>query len=215
VLLTATVVAAGCSKLRTTGALQALNSPAAPPNPGEDPPATVSERTRIARLTKAHLADAYVDPQRVGAWLAALGASPRSLLELSRCLVAAKAAGALAVKGPDACYDEFMEAVSPGLPGAPGVGHLKALASPEAGVELDVERFLANARALESTLTTFEQLVGREPLPEDDLVDGIANGTRRAAAYVQTRKWSGRRAARAAIVISGGGSTGAFSAGLV
>jgi len=215
-LMAATAVAAGCSKLRTTGALRALNAPAAPANPGEDPPVAVSQRTRIARLTKAQLADSYLDPQRVGGWLAALGARPKPLVDLSRCLVDVKAAGAQAVKGPDACYDEFMEAVSPGLPGAPDVAHLKTLANPEAGRELDVERFLANARALASSLASFEQIVGRGPLPEEDLVGGLADGTRRAAAYVQARSWR-RSVTRpsSAIVISGGGSTGAFSAGLV
>ncbi|HET9597210.1 MAG TPA: patatin-like phospholipase family protein, partial [Anaeromyxobacteraceae bacterium] len=58
------------------------------------------------------------------------------------------------------------------------------------------------------------RMVGRGPLPADELGAGIAEGAGRAAAYVEARRW--RRDPRrpsTAIVLSGGGANGAFSAG--
>ena len=200
----------GCSALsamRTKGALSQLNGTASPP----DPSLQVPLATRIARLAKSHLADAYVDPQRVAGWMAALGDEPGPLTNLVACLATAPA------DEIPSCYDGLAPDLAGMLPKPPStMDVLKTRTSPEAEVELDVERFTANTRALGSTLAALQQLIGRGDLPPDDVRRGIADGTHRAAAYITSRQWH-RSVTRpsTAIVLSGGAANGAFSAGLL
>lgn len=207
--LALTLGAAGCSVLRTKGALQSLNGASEPP----DPKNVVSLQTRIARLVKAHLADSYFDPERAAGWMVALGGDSASLETLSCCIVAAASDA-----GPEGdCYDDFMRA-SEGRVAAPPSQFevLKKLTNPEVALELDAERLLGNARALGSSLAAMERMVGRGPLPREELRAGIAEGANRAAAYVRKRAWK-RNVMRptTAIVLSGGAANGAFSAGLL
>jgi predicted acylesterase/phospholipase RssA len=200
--------AMGCSALRTKGALQALNGTSSPP----DPKYQVTLSTRVARLAKGHLADAYVDPARAAGWMAALGHAPAPLERLAGCIVSA----ATALGPEEACYDAFMRDTAGVIPPPARWDALAARASAEVGLELDAERFLANARALGASLAALERMVGRGPLPPDALRAGLAEGADRAAAYVRARSWR-RNLARpsTAVVLSGGGANGAFSAGLL
>jgi predicted acylesterase/phospholipase RssA len=204
--------APGCSDLRTTGAIRALSGTAAPP----DHRYQATLETRIARLAKGQLADAYVDPARAGGWMLALGAAPAPLEDLQRCLV--EAPGAPETEG--ACHGAFLREVGALVP-PPGAADLYRVADANLGTaafaqELDAERFLANGRALGAALATLERMVGRGPLPAGAVRAGLAEGARRAAAYVGARSW--RRDPRrptTAVVLSGGGANGAFSAGFV
>jgi len=204
------VVQPGCSALstlRTKGALRQLNGTSHPPDPSLRTPL----RVRIARLTKSHLADAYVDRQRAAAWMDALGAEPTPLTKLVACL------GTAIGDETPACHSGLtidLEGVLPAPPSTMDV--LKARTSPEAAAELDAERFVANTRALGSTLAALERMIGRGALPASELRQGIADGARRAATYVAARDWH-RDVERpsTAIVLSGGAANGAFSAGLV
>lgn len=206
-----------CSWLRTPAVLKELNGTSGPPDPNAP---KIGLATRIARLTKAHLADAYVEPSRVAVWFTALGGKPDALVGLMTCIVevsnqpdAIKATG----KSLRGCYDDFMAQASESLPPIPSsMNPLKTRTGPEASVELDVERFLGNARGLGSSLAALQQLVGRDPLPASDVTQGILEGTRRAAAYIKVRNWH-RSVSRptTAIVVSGGAANGAFSAGII
>lgn len=206
----AAAVLAGCGALRTPALLEQLNGTSAP-EPGAP---RVKLATRVARLAKGHMADAYVDPRRVGGWLRAAGGAPAPLLALVRCLAGEGSFD------PAPCYADFMAQAASGAFGLPrppaSLDAIRSRESPEAGAELDAERFLANARALAASLATLEKLAGRGRLPEADLSEGLAEGTRRAAEYVERRSWH-RSVQRptTALVMSGGAANGAFSAGVV
>jgi len=206
---------AGCPWLRTPGVLKALNGTSGPADPNAP---KIDLATRIARLTKAHLADAYVEPGRVAEWLDALGQKPGPVTDLVSCLVKVRdQPSAGAGQTLRQCYDAFTSRASASLPPVPtSMNPLKTRTNPEVGLELDVERILANTRALGASLAALQQLVGRGPLLATDLESGIAEGTRRAAAYIKARSWR-RSVSRptTAIVMSGGAANGAFSAGLV
>ena len=210
-LLIGALVLCSCAMLRTPALLQELNKSGGPPGPGTP---KIDLSTRIARLAKSHMGDSYVDPARVAAWFSAMGQAPDLLTELICCLVSPPGFD------PEPCYSGFMDAVSAGkwgLPPPPSViDALKDRTSPQAGEELDAERFIANALGLASSLATLEKLAGRGPLPKVDLDKGIGAGTDRAAKYITSRTW--RRSAirpTTAVVLSGGAANGAFSAGLI
>lgn len=205
----ATALLAACSALRTPALLEELNGTSAPTGAPRAPLAT-----RISRLAKSHLADAYIHPERVAGWLRVAGETPAPLLKLVRCL------NGEGLFDPGPCYADFMAQAAAGAFGLPrppaSLDAIKNRESVEAGAELDAERFLANARALAASLATLEQLAGRGRLPEADLAQGLAEGTRRAAEYIAQRRWH-RSVARptTAIVMSGGAANGAFSAGVI
>jgi predicted acylesterase/phospholipase RssA len=203
------VGASGCSILRTKGALESLGGKSDPP----DPKYQVSLKTRIARLAKAHLADSYFDTERVSGWMVGLGGSQAPVERLTRCIVnAATDAGA-----EGNCYSDFMnETANTVAPPPRQFDVLKTRTNPEVTLELDSERFIANARALGASLAAMERMIGRGPLPPETLRAGVAEGANRAAAYVKKRTW--RRSVQrptTAVVLSGGAANGAFSAGLV
>jgi predicted acylesterase/phospholipase RssA len=210
-LIIGTLALCSCSMLRTPALLQEINRPEGPAGSGT---LEMDLATRIARLTKSHMGDSYVDPARVAAWLSAMGQTPDSLTKLVGCLVSPTGFD------PEPCYSDFMKAVSSGKWGLPpppsAIDALKDRTSPQAGEELDAERFIANARGLASSLATLGKLTGRGLLPKVDLDKGIRAGTHLAANYIKTRTWR-RRAKRptTAIVLSGGAANGAFSAGLI
>lgn len=210
-LLLGALALSSCPSLRTPALLQELNKPASPAGSGI---ARLEPSTRIARLAKGHMGDAYVYPIRVAAWLIAMGQSPNSLIDLVRCLENPPSFD------PEACFGTFTDAVSKGvwgLPPAPAtLEGLKDRGSEQAGAELDVERFVANARALAWSLASLEKLNGRGMLSEPDLAKGITAGAERAAQYIAGRSWR-RNASRpsTAIVLSGGAANGAFTAGVV
>jgi predicted acylesterase/phospholipase RssA len=207
--LAAALLLIGCAKLRTPALLQELNKSA--PNAAVP---KVEPVKRVSRLAKTHMADAYIEPQRVAGWLRAGGEAPAPLLRLVRCL------NGEGLFDPGPCYADFMAQAAAGAFGLPrppaSLDAIKNRESAEAGAELDAERFLANARALAASLATLEQLAGRGRLPEADLAQGVAEGTRRAAEYIAQRRWH-RSVARptTAIVMSGGAANGAFSAGVI
>ncbi|HEU5251534.1 MAG TPA: patatin-like phospholipase family protein, partial [Thermoanaerobaculia bacterium] len=178
-----------------------------------------------------------MNPTAVGSWLDALSANPKPIVDLLHGLADADSAG-----DPAALYETFNFDVSPSLtieenqlieeqpsiwrlPPAPlvienGVVGLGPLAKPienrdAAGLELDAERFAANARGIASSLLVLQNLTGTE-LADADLAAGIASGAARAKTYIQARKW-GRRVGRptTALVMSGGAANGAFTAGFV
>jgi predicted acylesterase/phospholipase RssA len=219
--------------LRTPYLLKAANKP--PRTVVTPPPRVTAER--IERMVRTHLVDAYVDPVTVGKWLDALSGNPKPIVDLLRGLVATSAAD------PGALYEKFNRDVSPALtvdegrlteeqpsvwklPPAPlvierNVIGLGMLAKPlenkaVAGLELDAERFAANARAIASSLLVLENLIGTGPLSEADLQAGISRGAARAKDYLLARKWR-RRVGRptTALVMSGGAANGAFTAGFV
>jgi predicted acylesterase/phospholipase RssA len=85
-----------------------------------------------------------------------------------------------------------------------------------AGLELDAERFVANARAIASSLLVLQNLIGRGDLSDADLQAGISRGAQATKAYLLARKWQ-RRVGHptTALVMSGGAANGAFTAGFV
>src|SRR6476659_5475657 len=213
VLIAATCLAAafcgGCL-LRTPYLLKAANKPAS-----EDvtPPPPRLTADRIERMVRTHLVDAYVNPTTVGSWLDALSENPKPIIALLQGLVKTAAAD------PAALYESFNRDVSPTLaiegdrlveeqpsvwklPPPPllienkvvGLGILaKPLQNKDAaGLELDAERFAANARAIASSLLVLQNLIGTGPLSDTDLRTGISRGAQRAKNYLLARKWHRR-----------------------
>jgi predicted acylesterase/phospholipase RssA len=225
----------GCL-LRTPYLLKAANKPAAA---DATPPSPRITADRIERMVRTHLVDSYVDPTTVGTWLDALSANPKPIIDLLQGLVKTSAAD------PAALYETFNRDVSPTLAFEDGrlveeqpsvwklpptplviedkVVGLGILAKPlqeenkaAAGLELDAERFAANARAIASSLLVLQNLIGTGPLPDSDLRSGISRGAERAKNYLLARKWR-RRVGQptTALVMSGGAANGAFTAGFV
>jgi predicted acylesterase/phospholipase RssA len=235
VLLAAALLAAGCF-LRTPYLLEAANKP---PKPGIQPPGR-DMVDRIGRIVRTHLVDGYVDPERVGRWLDAMSQNPEPLLNVVAWL------GGEPRGDPDSVYGRFNLEVSPPLILSrgddlaakeasaweisppllsikDGIVGLGALAEPLeekneqiVGLELDAERFVANARGIPSSLLVLQDLAGSEPLPEAVLREGIRRGAALTKAYLQARCWHRRVGHPAtAIVMSGGAANGAFTAGFV
>ena len=210
-LLAACALLCSCEALRTPALMKALNDSGGAPDPGAP---RVELSTRVARLAKSHMADAYVDPARVGEWLAAMGKDPAPVARLASCLVRPPGFD------PQTCFDTFMDATAAGLWGLPlpptAVEPLKDRASRASTQELDAERFIANARALASSLSALEKLVGRGPFPKGDVEAGIREGADRAGQYIVARRWHRSvTVPTTAVVLSGGAANGAFSAGLI
>lgn len=202
--------ASGCSFLRTDVLLDTLNAPDSPEP--KDPPLRVAAVERVAGLTRAQLTDAYVDPARAGAWMEALGASPEAVLDMSACLV--QHAG----NDTASCYENAERAgyvdrtVRAAAWGVPLPAQSFSAAAP-AEEEVDAQRFLSNAMGIGPSLAALQQSL-EVPLTREVLAQGIQRGAASAAAYVRARSW--RRDLQRpsnAVVLSGGGANGAFSAG--
>jgi|GEM_PF-1478501 len=89
--------------------------------------------------------------------------------------------------------------------------------SATATLEIDAERFAANAIGVASSLIALEDSLGR-PLDEaKELRPGIASGANEASAYVRSPSRPARSAARprTSLVMSGGAANGAFTGGFV
>lgn len=195
-----------CGYARTPYLLDTLNkgvtSGAVPPRP--------SPRERVSLEVVAHLEDSYFSPDVVATWMDAAGQATQPLAQQLDCLRSPPL-------DPSSCYRKF-DLVAPSLWSLPA-----APATPSAGgggeaaslTEMDVERFLANARWVASSLLVLEHSLGR-PLTASEVSTGIADGMQRARAYIAARHW--RRDPKrptTALVLSGGGATGAFTAGFV
>ncbi|MBN8229620.1 patatin-like phospholipase family protein [Corallococcus macrosporus] len=204
--------AGGCSFMRTDVLLDTLNAPDA--SPPKDMPSRVPAVERVAGLTRAQLMDSYVDPARTGAWMEALGAAPEAVLDMTACLV--QHAG----NDTASCYenaertgyvDRTVKAAAWGV-SAP-VQSFSVSAPPVE--EVDAQRFLANAMGIGPSLAALQQSL-EVPLTREVLAQGIQRGAASAAAYVRARSW--RRDLQRpsnAVVLSGGGANGAFSAGAI
>jgi predicted acylesterase/phospholipase RssA len=203
-LFLAALASLSCSYMRTGFVLDTLNSPT-PPKPGAP---TIDVPTRIARLTRDSLADAYLEPGAAAAWMNALGSDEAPVAQMTSCL-----AGRPGLNGYDACYDRFVAAavVAPrwGVPAAAGAVD----ASAPSRTEIDAERFLANAMGLGPSLAALTRVIGA-PIPPADLQAGLRRGAADAASYVTARRWH-RDLTRPtnALVLSGGAANGAFTAG--
>ncbi len=208
--LAASLLLSGCF-LRTPWALKQLNQPASSGG-SQVPQVDIAER--IARLTRTHLSDAYVDSRQVSSWLQAMGNGDYMQEVLTRLRVAKRNR-----EDPASIYIEFANGLpGSGVPAPPRtVAPLRSPATDEATrAELDAERFVSNAIGLASSLAALENFIGRGPLDPVVLRKGLATGTARAASYINARSWH-RRVGRptTAIVLSGGAANGAFSAGVV
>src|SRR5262249_5254990 len=194
-----------CSYMRTGSVLDKLNHPAQ--GGGAAPPRT-DVATRVARLTRTHLGDAYLDPTMVALWMKNVADEPEALLAFYQCLVDQGVS-------TGGCYDTKFIPVAVtaprwGVPPAPDD------ASPESiRIEVDAERFLANLMALGPSLAALRTTAGTD-FADADLRAGIRRGADEAAAYVTNRRWKRRLGKPAtALVLSGGAANGAFSAGAV
>ena len=198
------VASLSCAYMKTGFVLDTLNTPT-PAKPGAP---TVDVPTRIARLTRDSLADAYLDPGATAAWMKALGADEEPLARMTTCLT-----GPPGVNGYDGCYDRFVAAAVVaarwGVPAASGTIDPNAPSK----TEIDAERFLANAMSIGSSLAALARVIGATIAPAD-LRDGVQRGAADAASYVTARRWH-RELGRPtnALVLSGGSANGAFTAG--
>ena len=194
----------GCF-LRTDYLLSELNKPSEP----TAAPPPIPARERVARLTRAHLVDAYLDPREVAGWMSTLGGSPQVILDQVECL--RQSSGGT----NESCYRTFMkQAVSQPLWGMPPPPKAVDPANP-APAEVDAARFLGNALGIAASLVALQDSL-QEPVGPDVLAPGIREGAESAAQYVNARRWS-RKLGRPsnAVVLSGGGANGAFSAGIM
>src|ERR1700682_2063827 len=186
IALAASLLLSG-SFLRTPWALKQLNKP---PSSDASQVPRVEVAERIARLTRTHLSDSYVDAKQVSSWLQAMGNGdymPRTLKELREAR--------LNHQDPSDIYSRLARGPDgSGVPAPPTtIAPLKAPATDaEASTELDAERFLANATGLASSLVALENFIGRGPVDAEVLHKGIATGTARGAAYVSARSWDRR-----------------------
>ncbi|WP_163996285.1 patatin-like phospholipase family protein [Pyxidicoccus caerfyrddinensis] len=194
----------GCF-LRTDYLLSELNKPSEP----KSAPLPIPARERAARLTRSHLVDAYVDPREVARWMSAMGGSPQVILDQVECL--RKTSGGT----NQACFQTFMEkAVSAPLWGLPPPPKSVDPINP-AAAEVDAARFLGNALGIAQSLVSLQDSL-QDPVSPNELGRGIREGAESAAQYISARRWS-RKLGRPsnAVVLSGGGANGAFSAGIM
>ncbi len=204
--------ASGCSFLRTDTLLDTLNAPASP-KPA-DLPVRVPAVERVAGLTRAQLTDSYVDPARAGAWMEALGASPEAVLDMTACIVQRAGQDTASCYENDARTGYVDRTVRASAWGVPLPAQSFSVAAP-AEEEVDAQRFLANAMGIGPSLAALQQSL-EVPLTREVLAQGIQRGAASAAAYVRARSW--RRDLQRpsnAVVLSGGGANGAFSAGVI
>jgi len=194
----------GCF-LRTGYILDALNTPGDP----KAAPLPVPIQERAARLTRTHLVDAYADPAEAARWMSALGSAPQPILEQLECLK--QTAGG----SNSACFERFLQTAleTPlwGLPPRPDAVD-PARPSPR---EVDAARFVANTLGIAGSLVALRDAQDGA-VPIQVLARGIREGAESAAQYVSARKWN-RTLGRPsnAVVLSGGGANGAFSAGAI
>ncbi len=208
---------ASCHILRTSYAVEQLNQT----NPPSAAVPSAPLSARIGQQVRTHLADSYVDPQRVAGWMAALGGNPDLLVQLEGCIAN------LGGGDPGGCYGPFVRATSGldnppkplpwGLPKPPpSIADVRDFTSAKAGQELDAERFLSNVLDAGSAVAALGTIIGRGPLTDADLRAGIKDGAALAASYVKARRWHRDMSRRSnAIVVSGGAANGAFGAGFV
>ncbi|GHG68597.1 patatin-like phospholipase family protein [Comamonas sp. JC664] len=197
-------LSSGCF-LRTGYLLNALNTPGDP----KAAPLPVPIQERAARLTRSHLVDAYADPAEAARWMSALGSAPQPILEQLDCLK--QAAGG----SNEACYEQLLRVVlETPLWGVPPLPADVDPARP-APREVDAARFLANTLGIAASLSALRDAQG-DTVPLQVLSRGIREGAESAAQYISARKWN-RQLGRPsnAIVLSGGGANGAFSAGAI
>ncbi|MHA7627704.1 patatin-like phospholipase family protein [Corallococcus sp. M7] len=202
--------ASGCSFMRTDVLLDTLNAPDSPEP--KDMPIRVPAVERVAGLTRAQLTDSYVDPSRAGAWMDALGASPEAVLDMTACLVQHAGNDSASCYENDGRTGYVDRTVKASAWGVPLPAQSLSTATP-AAEEVDAERFLANAMGIGPSLAALQQSL-EVPLTREVLAQGIQRGAASAAAYVRARSW--RRDLQRpsnAVVLSGGGANGAFSAG--
>jgi predicted acylesterase/phospholipase RssA len=204
-ILLAALGSTSCSYMRTGFLLDQLNAPSAPEATAA---AVVDVSTRVARLTRDSLADAYLDPPTVAAYMNALAADAAPLGVLASCL-----AGNPPVTGYAKCYDRFIDvAVTTPKWGVPDAPSSVDNANPSEK-EIDAERFLSNVMAIGPSLAALEHVIG-EPIAAADLKKGIERGASDAAAYITARKWHRQlKRPSTALVLSGGAANGAFTAG--
>ncbi|ABF86465.1 patatin-like phospholipase family protein [Myxococcus xanthus DK 1622] len=197
-------VSSGCF-LRTGYILDALNTPGDP----QAAPLPVPIQERAARITRTHLVDAYADPTEAARWMSAMGNAPQPILEQLDCLK--QSAGG----SNSACYERFLKtAMEPPQWGLPSLPTTVDPAAPSPR-EVDAARFLANTLGIAASLVALRDAQG-DRVPIQVLTRGIREGAESAAQYVSVRKWN-RTLGRPsnAIVLSGGGANGAFSAGAI
>ncbi|MBZ4375371.1 patatin-like phospholipase family protein [Corallococcus interemptor] len=202
--------ASGCSFMRTDVLLDTLNAPDT--SKAEPPPARVAAVERVAGLTRAQLTDSYVDPARAGAWMEALGASPEAVLDMAACLVEHAGNNSASCYENDARTGYVDRTVKASMWGVPLPAQSFSAAA-SADEEVDAERFLSNAMGIGPSIAAVQQSL-EVPLTREVLAQGIQRGAASAAAYVRARSW--RRDLQRpsnAVVLSGGGANGAFSAG--
>jgi predicted acylesterase/phospholipase RssA len=203
-ILFAALGSSSCSYMRTGYLLDQLNAPSTP----ETGVPVVSVSTRVARLTRDSLADAYLEPPAVAAYMNALAADSEPLGLLASCL-----AGDPPVAGYAKCYDRFIDtAVNTSKWGVPDAPSSVDTTNPSEK-EIDAERFLANVMAIGPSLSALQHVIG-EPVAAADLKNGIQRGASDAAAYITARKWHRQlKRPSTALVLSGGAANGAFTAG--
>lgn len=205
-VLAVALLSTSCDFLRAEYVLNRLNEPSK--SKGTAPKIDVA--TRVARLTRDSLADAYIEPGKVATYMNALGSDPAPLESLASCL-----AGKPPMGGYGRCYDRFIGGVVVagkwGIPAAPSNVDVANLSA----TEIDAERFLANVMTLGPSLAALQQAIGA-PIVSADLETGIRSGANDAAAYISARKWR-RQLGRpsTALALSGGAANGAFSAGAI
>lgn len=198
-------LSSGCF-LRTGYILEELNAPSEPKTP---PPLPTSLRERVGRLTRSHLVDAYANPSEVAKWMSALGDSSEVIAEQVECL-RTSAGGS-----NSACYDTFLrKTVAGGLWGLPATPGTVDPTAPTAA-EVDAQRFIGNAMGIAASLAALGDSL-QDPMNPFLLKQGLREGAESAAQYVSARRWS-RKLGRPsnAVVLSGGGANGAFSAGIM
>jgi len=193
----------GCGFMRTPYLLKTMNS-----GLGGKAPERASTEERIARLTEKHVTDSYFEPTTVASWMTTAAQKNEPIVNLLTRMRNERPKLLVA-------YAQFdgSAATTWGLPSAPA--QLPEISDPKALTEIDVQRFVGNTRGLASSLLALEDSVGIALSPAD-LQAGIQLGMTRAKAYLTARRWK-RTATRptTALVMSGGGATGAFTAGFV
>ena len=206
-----------CCYLRTPYLLKQLNSGASAPSEVKRPPI----QSRIAKLVRAHMADSYFNPTTVGEWLSVAESKPGPLVKQLRCLEQARI-------DPTKCYRELELSEAPRdrkgaqwqLPPPPfiereGMPDLPPTTDPSSQLEMDVQRFAANASWIGSSLLALQDVYGQQ-FTDAELTAGLRTGLEEARRYIVERKWHrDPLQPSVAVVMSGGGANGAFTAGFV
>lgn len=201
--------------MKTPYALEQLNRS----EPQAEAPPRPTDAERVADVVREHLVDGYFQPDAVGRWLDAISARSAPLQALVDCLQEPSKSGPAvhAAEGQSQCQRAFLSQVAPSRGASPWglpVEEPPALGgrTQAAQLELDAERFVANAYSLAATLAAMRRGIGRNL----ELGAGIVRGVRDAKGYLSQRRWRRSLERRnTALVLSGGAANGAFSAGAV